>query len=143
MRSSPKPVSMLLALLLAACDSPTTTLYEEAARNAAEQWLTRTDGGDHAGAWDAAAPLFRAGIRKEVWEGTQKALLEQLGRPDRRELIAAKYTASVPGSPEGEFVLIQYRRPVRAGGPVMETLTMERFGEEWRTSGYYIQLVPR
>jgi hypothetical protein len=139
MRSSSKPVSMLLALVLAACDSPTTTLHEEVARNAAEQWLATSDGGDHAGAWETAAPLFRGGMRKEVWEANQKAFYDQLGTPDRRDLIAAKYTASVPGAPEGEYVLIQYRRPVRAGGPVVETLTMKRFGEEWRTAAYYIQ----
>jgi uncharacterized cupin superfamily protein len=138
MRSSSKPVSMLLALLLAACDSPATTLLEEAARNTAEQWLAKGDGGDHAGAWEMTTPDFRVQIRKEDWEARQETFYRQLGKPARRELIAAKYSASVPGVPEGEYVLIQYRRPIREGGPALETLTMRRAGDEWQTAGYWV-----
>jgi len=140
MHSSSKPVSMLLALLLAACDSPTTTLREQAARNTAEKWLAKADGGDHAGTWDMTTPEFRVQIRKEDWKARQETFYQQLGRPTRRELIAAKYTTSVPGVPEGEYVLIQYRRPVSAGGPVLETITMRRAGDQWQTAGYWILL---
>jgi hypothetical protein len=138
MRSSSKPVSMLLALLLAACDSPTTTLLEQAARNTAEHWLAKADAGDHAGTWDMTTPEFRVQVRKEDWKARQESAYQQLGKPARRELIAAKYTASVPGVPAGEYVLIQYRRSVSAREPVLETLTMRRAGDEWQMAGYWI-----
>ena len=140
MHSSSKSVSILLALLLVACDSAETTLHEEAARNTAEQWLAKADAGDHAGNWAMTTPEFQVQIRKEDWVARQETFYQQLGRPTRRELLAAKYTASVPGTPEGEYVLIQYRRDARAGGPVLETLTMKRSGEKWQTAGYWVLL---
>lgn len=140
MRSSSKSVSILLALLLTACDSAATTLHEEAARNTAEQWLAKADADDHAGSWAMTTPEFQVQIRQQDWESRQESLYQQLGKPTRRELLAAKYTASLPGAPEGEHVLIQYHRYARAGAPVLETLTMRRSGEEWQTAGYWVSL---
>ena len=85
-------------------------------------------------------PVFRVSIRKEEWEATQTTLYRQLGVPKSRELIAAKYTNTpTRGLGEGEFVLIQYRRPVEWATPVLETLTMKRVGEQWKPTGYNIR----
>src|SRR5688572_4155888 len=135
--------ALLLAPLLAACDSPETTRLEQAAGAAAEQWLARSDGGDHAGAWEMGTPELRAAVRKEVWEATQTTLYRQLGRPDHRELIAAKHTTSTlgPGFGQGEYVLIQYRRPFHSG-TVLETLAMKRNRDEWRPAQYNLRPCP-
>ena len=71
MRSLSRPASVLLTLVLVGCDSPETTRQEEAARIAAEQWLERSDAGDHAGTWDVGAPVFKVTIRKEQWEASR------------------------------------------------------------------------
>ncbi|HJR69753.1 MAG TPA: DUF4019 domain-containing protein [Gammaproteobacteria bacterium] len=133
-----RPASVLLTLVLVGCDSPATTRHEEAARAAAEQWLERSDGGDHAGTWDVAAPVFKVRIRKEQWETRQATSNRQLGIPDRRELIAVKHTTSVPGLDRGDYVVIQYRRSVWSVKTVVETLVMERTGEGWRIAEYHI-----
>jgi hypothetical protein len=137
--------TLLPALLLAACDSPATTRLEQAAGAAAEQWLARTDDGDHAGAWEMGAVEFRGSIRKEVWEAAQTNSYRQLGKPDRRELIAAKHTTSTlalgPGFMQGDYVLIQYRRPFHSG-TVLETLVMKRNGDDWRPAQYTLRPCP-
>ena len=138
MRSLSSVASVLLTLVLAGCDSAATTRLEEAARVAAERWLAQADGGDHAGAWEVAAPVFKVSIRKKDWEDRAATFYRQLGKPDRRELVAAKHTTSVPGLGRGEYVVIQYRRPVRSARPVLETLVMQRAGEEWRAAMYNI-----
>jgi hypothetical protein len=138
MRSFSRPASVLLTLVLAGCDSPATTRLEETARAAAEQWLARADGGDHAGTWEVSAPVLKVSIRKEDWEDRAATFYRQLGKPDRRELVAAKYTTSVPGLGRGDYVVIQYRRPVWSVSTVLETLVMQRAGEEWRPAMYNI-----
>ena len=60
----------------------------------------------------------------------------QLGVPDRRALIAVKHTTSVPGLDRGDYVVIQYRRPIRCWNTVLETLVMQRAGEGWRIAVY-------
>jgi hypothetical protein len=143
MRLASIPATLLPALLLAACDSPATTRYEQAAVAAAEQWLARSDNGDHIGAWEMGEPELRASVRLEAWEATQTTLYRQLGRPDRRELIAAKYTTSTlgPGFMKGDYVLIQYRRPFHSG-TVLETLAMKRVRDEWRPALYNLRPCP-
>jgi hypothetical protein len=136
MRSLSRLASVALTLVLVGCDSAATTHLEEAARAAAEQWLERSDAGDHAGTWDVGAPVFKVTIRKEQWEARQTTSYRQLGVPDRRELIAVKHTTSVPGLDRGDYVVIQYRRPVWSVKTVVETLVMQRAGEGWRIAIY-------
>ena len=92
------------------------------------------------------APQFRVSIRKEVWETTQTTLYRQYGRPDHRELIAAKHTTSTlalgPGFTQGDYVLIQYRRPFHSG-TVLETLVMKRERDDWRPARYNIRTVSK
>jgi hypothetical protein len=145
MRFASLTAAPLLALLLAACNSPATTRLEQAASAAAEQWLARNDAGDYAGTWDMGSIEFRGSIRKEVWEAAQTNSYRQLGKPDRRELIAAKYTTSTlalgPGFMQGDYVLIQYRRPFHSG-TVLETLVMKRNGDDWRPAQYTLRPCP-
>jgi hypothetical protein len=133
-----KAATVVLALLLAACDSAATTRHEETALAAADQWLAQNDGGDYAGAYDVAAPNFKVAIQKEVWESRQAALYRQLGTPDRRELIAVKYTSSLPGVGQGDHVAVQYLRNVAWASPVFEILVMQGGPEVWRTATYNI-----
>jgi hypothetical protein len=138
MRSLSRVAPVLLTLVLAGCDSPATTRLEDAARAAAEQGLARADGGDHAGTWEVAAPVFKVSIRKKDWEDRAATFYRQLGKPDRRKLVAVKHTTSVPGLERGDYVVIQYRRPVWSVRTVLETLVMQRAGEQWRPAMYNI-----
>ena len=139
MGSLPASAAILLTLLLlGACDSPTTARDEEAGRAAAELWLARSDGGDHGGAWDTSTTAFRFAVSKEEWETKQTRLYRMLGAPDHRELIAAKYSPSVPGGEPGEYVVVQYRRRINAGNNILETIWMKRSPDGWRTAGYYL-----
>jgi len=137
------PGPVLFALALAACDSPATTRHEEAARDAAEQWLVQSDAGDHGDAWDAGTPEFKVGTRKEDWETRQAILYQQLGMPDHRDLVAAKFTTSVPGFERADYVLIQYRRPMHSGRTLRETLVMKRSANGWRIASYRLEPVQR
>ena len=138
MRSLSRPASVLLTFVLVSCDSPATTRHEEAARAAAEQWLERGDAGDHAGTWEMGVPSFKIRIRKELWETAEATSYRQLGVPHRRELIAVKHTTSVPGLDQGDYVVIQYRRPIWSVKTVVETLVMQRTAVGWRIATYNI-----
>ena len=47
---------------------------------------------------------------------------------------------SMPGAPDGEYVVIQYSTNFQNKKSAIETVTpMKNKGGEWRVSGYYIK----
>jgi hypothetical protein len=133
----------MLLVALAACDSRATTGAEEAALVAAEQWLAQSDAGDHGGAWDLGEPEFKVTRRKDLWEVSQARSYQMFGAPDHRDLIAAKFTTTVPGFERAQYVLIQYHRPMHSGRTLLETLVMKRGANGWRIAAYTLLPVQR
>jgi hypothetical protein len=112
--------------------------HAQAAEARAREWLALIDAGDYGASWETAARLFQAGITKDEWEIRAWRVQPSLGRPRDRELVAAKYTAALPGAAPGEHVLVQYRSEI-GGRRAVETLTMRLDAEQWKTVGYLIR----
>lgn len=131
--------AIAMTLLLAACGpSPTEVESARAADVRAREWLALIDAGDFGESWETAARLFQARITKEEWEILSWRVRPSQGRPRERELVAAKYTATLPWEPPGEHVFIQYRIKTPEGSD-LETLTMRLDAEQWKTLGYNIR----
>jgi len=68
------------------------------------------------------------------------AFREPLGKVMNRGVIKKKYMTSVPGAPDGEYVVIQYSANFENKKNAIETVTpMKDTDGEWRVSGYYIK----
>ena len=128
-----------IALLLAACGpSPAEVEQAQAADARAREWLALIDAGDFGGSWDTAARLFQARIEKDEWEARSWRVRPSIGRPRDRELVAARYTATVPWEPPGEHVFVQYRIE-NDGRTSVESLTMRLDAGQWKTLSYFIR----
>jgi hypothetical protein len=112
---------------------------ERAAVEAATQWLGLVDGGEYRESWEQAASLFKNAVSAEQWEASVKAARAPLGELVSREVIRAQSATSLPGAPDGKYVVIQYRASFQHKGEALETVTPMRDGGEWRVSGYYIK----
>jgi hypothetical protein len=57
-----------------------------------------------------------------------------------RELKSKQYTKTLPGAPDGEYVVIQYKTTFENKKSAIETVIpmLEKDGR-WRVSGYYIK----
>jgi hypothetical protein len=128
-----------IALLLAAC-GPSAAEVEQAraAEARAREWLAQIDAGDFGGSWDTAARLFQARIARDEWETRAWRQRPSVGTPRDRELVAARYTATVPWEPPGEHVFVQYRIETGARASV-ESLTMRLDADQWKTLSYFIR----
>ena len=113
---------------------------ETKAIQAAEAWLTLIDHGQYAQNWDSSAAYFKGVISKEKWEQTLTAVRAPLGKLISREVKAKQYARSLPGAPDGEYVVIQYVSSFENKKDSVETVTpmLDKDGE-WRVSGYYIR----
>ena len=118
-------VSLLLILPLSL---KADQVQDEAAVAASKAWLVLVDSGKYGESWDQAADYFRKALSKEKWESALKAVRQPLGKVLSRELTAKKFTTSLPGAPDGQYVVIQYKTSFENKKDAVETVTPFRSG---------------
>ena len=113
---------------------------EKAAVSSAEKWLRMIDEEKYAESWKDAAELFRDAVTQEQWEQSLQVVRKPLGRLLSRTVKSKSYKTSLPGAPDGEYVVIEFSTSFERKKSAVETVTpmRERDGK-WRVSGYYIK----
>lgn len=113
---------------------------ESAALSAAEKWLTLVDSQKYAESWKEAATLFKNAVQPKQWEQSMMTFREPLGKLISRKVKAQVYKSSLPGAPDGEYIVIQFDSSFKNKKVAVETVTpmMDKDGI-WRVSGYYIK----
>jgi len=107
---------------------------------AAETWLALIDKGEIAKSWETAAVLFKGVVTQEQWDHSLSAARGPLGKLSSREPQLAKYETSLPGAPDGEYVVIQFKTVFENKADAVETVTPTKDPDgHWRVSGYYIK----
>lgn len=138
-----KRLALASSVLIAALSLPASAGNEEAvakAREAAQAWLSLADAGDGARSWQAASAHFRAAVSTESWQRSLAAVRGPLGAVKGRTLKSATFTKSLPGVPDGEFVVIVYATRFENKASATETVTpMKEKDGSWKVSGYYIK----
>jgi hypothetical protein len=113
---------------------------EAAATSAAVAWLALVDAGNYAESWNAAASRFRQRITQDAWQSTAARVRGPLGALKSRELQSATFKQSLPGIPDGEYVVIRFAASFANKAAAIETVTpMKDADGAWRVAGYYIK----
>jgi hypothetical protein len=113
---------------------------EQQAQQMAEAWLKLVDAGQYDKSHDAAAKLFRDAVAKEMWAQQVKAVREPLGALKLRRFKTATYSTTLPGAPDGEYVVIQFETSFANKKDAVETVTpMLDADGKWHVSGYFIK----
>ena len=105
-----------------------------------EMWLSLVDEGKYADSWNEAAGYFKGAVKQEQWQKTLKAVRTPLGKVISRGLKSKSYHTSLPGAPDGEYVVIQFETSFENKKSAIETVTpMKDKDRKWRVSGYFIK----
>ena len=113
---------------------------EKDALKATESWLGLVDAGEYGTSWDQSSELFKAAVSKEQWEQALNSARKPLGELIGRTVISTKYATSLPGAPDGEYVVIQFTTRFTNKKSAIETVTpMKDPDGAWRVSGYYVK----
>jgi hypothetical protein len=113
---------------------------EKSAQSAAEAWLALVDAGNYPQSWSDAAGYFKKAIDQPGWQKALDATRTPLGKMLSRTLKSAKYATSLPGAPDGEYVVIQFDTSFEKKQSAVETVTpMKEPDGTWRVSGYFIK----
>jgi hypothetical protein len=113
---------------------------EKLAVAAATSWLDLVDQGKYADSWKDAAEFFKGAITAEQWAQAADGVRKPLGKLVSRKLKTTIYKTSVPGAPDGEYVIIQFDTTFEKKKEAVETITpmLDKDGK-WRVSGYFIR----
>jgi hypothetical protein len=113
---------------------------ELGALSAAEKWLAIVDSKKYAESWKEAAEFFKNAVQPQQWEQSMQAVREPLGKLISRKVKTKAYQTSLPGAPDGEYVVIQFDTSFENKKKAVETVT-PMMGKDgvWRVSGYYIK----
>jgi hypothetical protein len=140
MTSKRIPLIVLLVILMAVPAAAGNTQKRNAALVSAGKWLRLIDSGKYGESWNEAAEFFRNSVSREQWSQSLMSVRKPLGRLISRKVKTKTYTTSLPGAPDGEYVVIQFKTSFEYKQSAIETVAPMIEGDgKWRVSGYYIK----
>ena len=131
---------LILSLPLLATAAEKHDEAEKKAVESAEAWLALVDQSKYGEAWDTASELLKNAVSKEDFGKSLAAARKPLGKVKSREVKSKQYATSLPGAPDGEYVVIQFKTAFENKKSAVETITpMLDKDTKWRVSGYFIK----
>lgn len=110
------------------------------AQKAAETWIALIDAGKLEDTWTEAHSLFKEKVSKEQWVAAITDLQSRVGKLKSRKLRAAQATKSLPGAPDGDYVVLIYDSSYENLPEAVDTLVAAKDKDgSWRVSGYSVR----
>jgi len=107
---------------------------------AATSWLAIMDAGKAAEAWDAGAPVMQGAITRDMWNKVGTEARAPLGAVKSRKQTSANFTRTLPGVPDGDYVVIQYATDFANKAGMTETVVPMRLADgSWKVTTYLIR----
>lgn len=112
----------------------------KAATAGAERWAAQLDQNQFETTWASAAQIFKGAVSQAQWSQTISSVRGPLGKVLERKLQTAELKTSLPGAPDGRYVVIQFQTRFENKKEAVETIVpmLEKDGQ-WRVSGYFIR----
>jgi hypothetical protein len=127
-------------LFQAGCQSQNHPEAENAAIKAANSWLVLVDSSKFEESWEKSATFFQGAVSKDNWVKSMQSVRVPLGNLISREVKSKEYHTTLPGAPDGEYVVIQFNTSFENKKSAIETvIPMLDKDNKWRVSGYYIK----
>lgn len=113
---------------------------EKAAVSAAQSWLALADAGKYGTSWKEASSYFRGSVTERSWEGAMEGFRKPLGKLVSRKITKAEESSSLPGAPDGRYVVMLFETSFENKKSAVETVTfmLDKDGK-WRAAGYFIR----
>lgn len=128
-----------VAVAAPTADDPQTVAVAKA-KESAKTWLSLTDAGKYGPSWDQAAAYFQAAVTRSAWEKALTSARKPLGILKTRNEKAAQFTRTLPGVPDGEYVVMQFDSVFEKKAAAVETVTATKEKDgSWKIAGYFIK----
>ena len=114
--------------------------YPYEAKQVVDAFLIQVDNGQFGESWDGASPLFKANVSRPEWVRKMTCLDPLMGHVTQRTVKSAETRTSIPGAPDGKYLLIVLQSVFEHKEKAMETIIL-RWDEvsRWTVSGYFLR----
>lgn len=138
---------MILSLLVMSLACPATGFAQgpggagpTGAQTAVEKWLSLMDQGKISETYTTAAGMFRNAVTAAAWDTAAKGVRTPLGSLQSRTLKSTTAATTLPGAPDGEYVVFQFNTTFAQKAAAVETVTAVREPDgSWHVGGYFIR----
>lgn len=86
---------------------------EQAATEAALAWVELIDSGNYVESWEQSAAPFKNSTTAEKWGNMVTPVRDPLGKVEARKLADREYLTSLPNTPKGDYVIVQFKTDLR------------------------------
>ncbi len=126
------------AALAFAADEETEA--KAAAEKQATAWVELLDTGKYAVSWTQAGASFQEALLQEKWVTMAAKARDPLGKVLSRAVSKSEYTESLPGAPDGKYVVVEFTTSFeqKKSGAETAIMSLEKDGA-WRAVGYFIK----
>ena len=136
--------TILIALILLLSWNLFPTYADEAAEKAATAaapvWLSQIDAGSYSNSWRDASAYFKGSVTENGFRDALARARKPLGKLLSRKLSKAQSATSLPGAPDGNYVVMQFDSSFANKKNAVETVTfMQEKDGKWKAAGYYIK----
>jgi para-nitrobenzyl esterase len=106
---------------------------------AAMAWLALTDAQNWNQSWSSAGTIFQSHISQAGWASAGAPVRQPLGAVVSRSLQSITKANSLPGVPDGEYELLQFRTAFAQKSDAIETVVLAHEPSGWKVDGYFIR----
>jgi Protein of unknown function (DUF4019) len=132
--------SLVIVALLTPSFPAAAQNVPDAAPKAAMTWLHLIDQGRYAESWTTASTRFKAAVTEQTWQHALEQTRAPLGTLEKRTRQRMTFATSVPGAPDGQYVIMQFHTTFSHKASATETVTcMLDTDGAWRVAGYFIR----
>ena len=107
----------------------------------ADLWLELVDSERYQAAWQTASKMFRSRISREDWAKAVSGVRAPLGDLVQRKLFHHRATRTMPGAPDGAYLVLRYKTAFVHKAAAIETVTLVQTPKDgsWRVVGYVVK----
>lgn len=132
-------LTMLITAILLFVWSASAHSHTDEAEAAALAWLEAIDSGQYEQAWETSSPLLKRPLSPHMLERAIGAARRDLGAVQSRRRVGVIRDTSMPGAPDGDYMVFTFQTQFENKARGIETITPHLEGDAWKVSGYYIQ----
>jgi len=110
----------------------------EVAREAVDEWLSLIDAGSYAVAYDAASGILKENVTRDEFVSTYEEGRPLLGTLRSRVFRSATPATTLPGAPDGDYVVFEFDADYEQKENAVERVTTALEAGTWRVAGHWV-----
>ncbi|SEB00986.1 TonB family protein [Alkalimonas amylolytica] len=102
-------------------------------------WLQLIDQGQYETSWQQAGSMVQQQLSASQWQNTLHNTRKSFGALQSRTVLSQQEHRSLPGVPDGRYLVLIMQSQFEHKAAAVETLTLSFEQGEWRAIGYFIR----